>query len=394
MTRSPGSACRSRRSPAGCAARAATGSDRSTRPASSSWSTAGDGAPTWPSTCTRTARSRRRSRVASRRACVPARFLVVCEDGHLDDFPYVEFVHATRAEGVCDGPQLTMSDAASTLGPRVTVRCVTCNHSRSIQEAAGSDGWQKLPVCRGRHPHLQRFYQCGKQLKLIVLGASNLWFAVSASALHLPQGQTVEDLVAANWNILGSQQDPIAAQAIIDAVPAMRGLRAYPFHEVWGCIEKLRGQGGPTVPESPDNLRDAEWQLLSRPTTERQDADFRAVPTDSPRGYDSLIDQVVLVSRLREVRALLGFTRLSAPERDELRPVRRIPLARGPAEWVPAVEQRGEGIFLELREQHVARGRRPSPSTSTSPRWGGPTGSGRSTGTRRRRRGSRSPGSC
>ena len=294
-------------------------------------------------------------RVASRRACVPARFLVVCEDGHLDDFPYVDFVHATRAEGVCDGPQLTMSDAASTLGPRVTVRCVTCDHSRSIQEAAGSDGWQKLPVCRGRHPHLQRFYQCGKQLKLIVLGASNLWFAVSASALHLPQGQTVEDLVAANWNILGSQQEPIAAQAIIDAVPAMRGLRVYPFHEVWGCIEKLRGQGGPTVPESPDNLRDAEWQLLSRPTTERQDADFRAVPTDSPRGYDSLIDQVVLVSRLREVRALLGFTRLSAPERDELRPVRRIPLARGPAEWVPAVEQRGEGIFLELREQRVAR---------------------------------------
>ena len=46
---------------------------------------------------------------------------------------------------------------------------------------------------------------------------------------------------------------------------------------------------------------------------------------------------------------------MSAPERDELRPVRRIPLARASAEWVPAVEQRGEGIFLELREQHVAR---------------------------------------
>jgi hypothetical protein len=292
-------------------------------------------------------------RVASRRACVPARFLVVCEDGHLDDFPYVDFVHATRAEGVCDGPQLTMSDAASTLGPRVTVRCVTCDHSRSIQEAAGSGGWQKLPGCRGRHPHLQRFYQCGKQL--IVLGASNLWFAVSASALHLPQGQTVEDLVAANWEILGVQPSAAVAQMIIEGMDALRGLRGHPIEEVWGCIEKLRGQGGPTVPESPDNLLDAEWQLLSRPTTERQDADFRAVPTGSPRGYDSLIDQVVLVTRLREVRALLGFTRLSAPERDELRPVRRIPLARGPAEWLPAVEQRGEGIFLELREQHVAR---------------------------------------
>jgi hypothetical protein len=107
------------------------------------------------------------------------------------------------------------------------------------------------------------------------------------------------------------------------------------------------------VPQSED-LRDAEWELLSRPTTERQDADFRAVPTDPPRGYDRLIDQVVLVSRLRAVRALLGVTRLSAPDRDELRPAKRISLSRGPAEWVPAVEQRGEGVFLELRETHVA----------------------------------------
>ncbi|MGH3169621.1 MAG: DrmB family protein, partial [Trebonia sp.] len=243
----------------------------------------------------------------------------------------------------------------STLGPRVTVRCVTCNHSRSIQEAAGSGGGDKLPACRGRHPHLQRFYQCGKRLKLIVLGASNLWFAVSASALHLPQGQTVEDLVAAHWAILGVQPSATVAQMIIDGMDVLRGLRSYPIEEVWGCIEKLRGQGGPAVPESPDNLRDAEWRLLSRPTTERQDPDFRAVPTASPRGYDSLIDQVVQVSRLREVRALVGFTRLSAPERDELRPVRQIPLARIPAEWVPAVEQRGEGIFLELREDRVAR---------------------------------------
>jgi hypothetical protein len=87
----------------------------------------------------------------------------------------------------------------------------------------------------------------------------------------------------------------------------------------------------------------------------KQDADFRATPTPSPRGYDRLIDQVVQVSRLREVRALVGFTRLAAPERDDLQPVRRIPLTRGVTEWVPAVEQRGEGIFLQLREDAVAR---------------------------------------
>jgi hypothetical protein len=292
--------------------------------------------------------------VPKRRACLPARFLVVCEDGHLDDFPYVEFVHSTRAEGLCAGPQLTMTDASSTLGPRVYVKCVTCGHGRSIQDAAGSDGWESLPGCRGRHPHLQRFSRCGRQLRLIVLGASNLWFAVSASALHLPEGQTIEDQVAAHWEILGAQPNPMVAQLVIDGMDALRPLRGHPIEEVWSIIEKLRGMGGPPQADQPDSLRDAEWQLLSHPTTERQDADFRAQPTRSPDGYDNLLRQVVRVTRLREVQALLGFTRLNAPDRDDLHPRKRIPLARGAEEWVPAVEQRGEGIFLELREDRVA----------------------------------------
>jgi hypothetical protein len=298
---------------------------------------------------------RQQGRMANRRACVPARFIVVCEVGHMDDFPFVEYVHATRAEGVCDGPQLTMADAASTLAPLVTIRCVTCNHSRSIQDAAGVKGREALPRCRGRHPHLQRFSECGRQLRLMVLGASNLWFPVAASALHLPTGQTVEDLVVAHWEILGVQPSAAVAQMIIDGMDVLRALRPHPIEEVWGCIEKIRGAGGPRPPEAYGTLRDAEWQLLSRPTTERQDGDFRAVPTRSPDGYDRLLDQVVLVTRLREVRALLGFTRLSAPDREDLQPASVVRLSRGPTEWVPAVEQRGEGIFLQLREEHVAR---------------------------------------
>lgn len=298
---------------------------------------------------------RQRNRPFRRRACVPARFLVVCEEhGHLDDFPYVEYVHATQEDkGACDGAQLTMMDASSTLGPQVTVKCVTCGRSRSIQEAAGSEGYKKLPICRGRHPHLQQFTPCGEKLKLIVLGASNLWFGVSASALHLPTGQTVADLVAAHWELLSAQPTPEIAQMLIDGMDALRGLRSHSIHEVWGQIEKLRGAGGPPPPAVVGSLRDAEWAMLSRPTTERQDPDFRAVPTAPPSGYGTLIDQVVLVPRLREVRALTGFTRIKAPDRDDLRPAKRVALSRGPAEWVPAVEQRGEGIFLQLREDHV-----------------------------------------
>jgi hypothetical protein len=296
-------------------------------------------------------------RSVNRRACIPARFVVVCEDGHLDEFPYVEYVHATRAEGVCSGPLFTMSDAASTIVPMVTIKCVNCDHLRTIQDATGRDGWEHLPSCRGRHPHLQQFAAegCGRRLRLMVLGASNLWFPVSASALHLPTEQTVTDLVIANWETFEDVTTQKLAQRMIDGMAELRALRAYPIEEVWACFEKIRSEGGPTPAETPDSLRDEEWRLLSRPTTERQDPDFRAVPTPSPDGYDRLLDQVVLVSRLREVRALIGFTRISSPDREDLQPAKRVRLSRGSEEWVPAVEQRGEGIFLQLREDHVAR---------------------------------------
>jgi hypothetical protein len=292
-------------------------------------------------------------RDSNKRACVPARFLVVCEAGHLDDFPYVEFVHS-GAGGLCDGPQLTMSDASSTLGPSVLVRCEECSAQANIQRAAGRAGSANLPACRGRHPHLPQFSPCSKPLRLIVLGASNLWFGITASALHLPQGQTVEDLVAANWQILDAQPSTEVMQLVIDGMDTLRGLRGTPIEEIWAHVEKLRAAGGPTTGGEAGNLLDAEWKMLSHPTTERQDADFRAVPTPSPGGYDRMLEQVVLVSRLREVRALLGFTRLSAPERGELEPAVRVPLSKGAPQWVPAVEQRGEGIFLELRENAVA----------------------------------------
>jgi len=298
--------------------------------------------------CTRQNQVRDRNK----RGCVPARFLVACEAGHLDEFPYVDFVHR-GSQAACAGPLLTMRDSSSALGPRVTVRCLECSASRSVAEASGKDGPAALPACRGRHPHLQRFEACGRPLKLMVLGASNLWFSVTASALHLPQGQTVPDLVAAQWEVLGTQSSANVVQLLVDSMPELRGLRGVPIDQVWAAVEDLRGRGGPQPQEVSGDLLQAEWRLLARPTTDRQDPDFRAQPIAPPPPYAGLLDQVVLVTRLREVQALVGFTRLSAPERRELDPSNRLPLGRAIPTWVPAFEQRGEGLFLQLHEDRV-----------------------------------------
>lgn len=297
--------------------------------------------------------ARQNNAVSRRRPCVPARFLVACDRGHLDEFPYVDFVHQAGA-GICDGPILEMRDSGSTLGPRVNIRCTQCGASRNISAAAGPRGVAELPHCRGRHPHLQRFEPCGESLRLIVLGASNMWFGITATALHLPHGQGIEEQVLQHWDILGAQPSVDLVRALLGGMPALRGLRDHSPEDVWAVIERIRAVQQPLSDAQPVDILDAEWEAFSRPTTLNKDDDFHAVPEPVPGAYGKLLDQVVLVKRLREVQALLGFTRISAPERRDLQPANLVPLGAGELSWVPAAERRGEGIFLQLHEAALA----------------------------------------
>ncbi|MGB5757442.1 MAG: DUF1998 domain-containing protein, partial [Acidimicrobiales bacterium] len=80
--------------------------------------------------------------------------------------------------------------------------------------------------------------------------------------------------------------------------------------------------------------------------------EFRIRSEDPPDGFDVIAD-VVRADRLREVVAFTGFTRLSAP--DDLATAELAPISRRAPDWVPAVEVRGEGIFVRFDENAVAR---------------------------------------
>jgi hypothetical protein len=95
--------------------------------------------------------------------------------------------------------------------------------------------------------------------------------------------------------------------------------------------------------------------VLSNPSLAPSARDFKITAVNPPSGYEQALKQVVLVERLREVRALIGFTRIESlgdfTEAQELPAERRAPLSRKRPTWVPTVEVHGEGIFLEFREE-------------------------------------------
>ena len=141
---------------------------------------------------------------------VPARFMVACEHGHLDDFPWVEFVHQGPTD--CKGLLYLYEVGASGEALDVEVKCDGCDRRRRMGQAFGPNNRTAMPACRGRRPHLRDFDPNGcdqEHVKPMLQGASNLWFPVLISALSVPQASDeLGQLIDENWAVFRESHQP------------------------------------------------------------------------------------------------------------------------------------------------------------------------------------------
>ena len=91
-----------------------------------------------------------RKKTGRKPLAVAARFVLACTAGHLDDFPYVPYVHRGVPCAKASHPRLRMDDRGGNLGANVEIRCVHCGERRNMREVLGMRGADKLPACRGR----------------------------------------------------------------------------------------------------------------------------------------------------------------------------------------------------------------------------------------------------
>jgi hypothetical protein len=117
---------------------------------------------------------------------LPARFLLACECGHLDDFPWVTFVH--KGDTDCRALLRLREYGVSGEAADVEVQCDTCGAQRRMSDAFGQQGRKEMPECKGRLPHLRSYEEngCEEKMRPILLGASNLWFPITLSTLAVP----------------------------------------------------------------------------------------------------------------------------------------------------------------------------------------------------------------
>ena len=278
-------------------------------------------------------------RVTTCRACskprdekqlIPARFVVACEDGHITDFPWHWWVHRGAA---CDADLKISSTGRTTTLSAIVLSCEKCGRSETLERIFEPGIIASLP-CNGHRPWLRDRVQCGMPLKVVQRGASNVYFAVTESAVSIPPfSSATAKLIEKHWASLSLCDDPEDNRSLLNNMARKEG--ANPA-DLWSAYisRKTYGSTGPT----PD-LRLDEYQVLSAPPPINHRDDFAGESIAVPTGHGWL-DRVVLVHRLRVVTALDRFSRIQSAAANAA------PLASAPVDWRPAMEVHGEGIFL------------------------------------------------
>lgn len=282
-------------------------------------------------------------------ALVPSRFIVACPRGHLEDFPYRRWVHKGGG-GV--GHHLTIKAGGATASLRdIIITCETCGISRSMEGAFSRDALRGVVKCVGKRPWLGKSdnEDCDELPRVLQRGASNIWFPIVASALSIPPwSDGAFRALDHHWSLLKAVPDDALEATISNTGLADKG--PYSVADLVGAV-RLRRDGESEPQEiSQETLRYEEYEALLRGAAEGSGRDqfVCADVGELPREIDAWFASASATSRLREVRALRAFTRVSPPDSADHK--RWASLSAEPVGWLPGMEVLGEGLFLVLNE--------------------------------------------
>lgn len=282
---------------------------------------------------------------------VPVRFVLACDAGHLSDFRWDTWLtHKPDCTAGASGLRLR-SIGAGLAGIRLF--CSECEENRSIDEAfnpAVTEHWK----CSGEHPWAgTRDAGCDRPVKVVQRGASNLYFTLVHSSLLIPPWDCDYELrLGDRWpDLLDAENREKQLRRWIENGSVL----APPDQSLDHFVESVVAYAESRDAQDISDFRRAEWDSV-RLTTGRGTTEFEVRQERVPDALDGMLQDVIRVVRLRELRALTGFTRIvPPPSAEDTGEARRCDVFRTPdPKWYPAVEVRGEGIFVSLNPEKLA----------------------------------------
>lgn len=283
---------------------------------------------------------------------VPMRFVLLCTTrGHAEDVPWDRWAH--RLGEMCGSPKLRFATSGRGAGlSALRVEC-DCGRSRSLgdlnKNGLARDGY----TCRGRQPWDRRREEtsCGEPLDAQQRGATNVRFGDVVSAIDIPWVPSRADEATDAIRSHLMHEALLAAQAPgkIDQIARMI---ADDLDVSVEAVLQLRS-GRPSFDHAQVSRSILEEEFEAFHAAQHGSAatqDF-VTRTDEMTGAGEVggvlsrtFDAVVIVDRLREVRASVGFRRYKP---DSVL-VPSVPVSTISKSWLPAVENYGEGVFIRF----------------------------------------------
>jgi hypothetical protein len=333
------------------------------------------------------------SRKAEKHAVVPVRFAQSCLNNHLSDVRWGQVAHYDHRNPPCMNHRLVLlEDGSSGALDRMLVACQGCGAHMALSRLADEKDGQGNPLgpCKSVSVWLGSdrpnddqacLSKEGKPMlgKLIVRNAANQHFPQILRVISLPEGtpggvppedsavdavwETIQKLTVEKLELLGPELPPVKAQMDKVGLPAF--LAAFQARLLGrDALAPAQGgeDGGPKLPElrtllaagalpRADRRRDRSLSWVAERMAPSKEAGFK------PKWRNSgLIDRVVLVHRMREVAAMVGFTRFD-PVMPDIQGELDVEVPSAPIyreeRFVPAVETWGEGVALFLSVEAV-----------------------------------------
>ena len=323
---------------------------------------------------------------------VPMRFIVICKEGHMDEVPWSLWAHvgpsATKA-APGPGEERCRSTALSFVARRearygtglasLWIKCNECGSENNLTDLSQSDSLYRFRIsCSGKQPwqRNEEAKPCKATPQVVQRGASNVHFPTVHSALDIPPASNyssysdaaLDILNASEFRVIIENPDGALDELMVELLARKHKITEQRVHSI---IQRERDEieGRRTAASGVrQDLKTEEWLAFQEDYSERDVRDrfitnavhfianSECLETQSHQLLAGLVSRVMVATRLREVRALQGFSRLQ-PD-NQPRPKGRMidpALGRGGIDWLPAIEVFGEGIFLALDESAVSR---------------------------------------
>jgi hypothetical protein len=287
-------------------------------------------------------------------ALVPSRFIICCVNGHADDFPYFNWVHAGSPR--IDGEhRMTIDSAGDTASLADIVITCTCGKRATMDGAFYKTAMKDVTRCLGRRPWLsENDATCDQTPRTLQRGASNVWFSLTHSAISIPPWSEGAFLVLnKHWEIIRHLSDTEALRAVLESMQLAAGT-IYSTDDLIAAVLQRRADETADEDDVTRSLkRDEYLALLTGRPEQSRDQQFVCEHAEVPDSLTGLIERVMLVKKLREVRVLESFSRVTPPGPGPAAPPP--PLFDAHPGWLPAIEVNGEGVFMTLSSTALER---------------------------------------